>query len=369
MRIKPSEEAIKKIPVALPSKVLHEQTNLLEIKKKSELFQNNKLKIKWVQLDPNGLCNAKCWFCPVAYEGNPKKSQKTMSIETMENILKQIDEGRGDFVEPNMSVIVPFNFNEVLLYPHFEEMLKLMRKYKFKISISTNAVPLTKAKIDIIKQYPDVVGRVNLNVPSAFEEEWASFTGLNPKMFKKVIANIEYAVEELSEWTKKAKLCWMFNHVDANSVDSENGWGTLLGNAPAIDLDLETGTSINTINKFKEIFPEIHYYENHEVLDRLGFLDRLGIFSNKDYINRDVKKDKTKVIGCNFDGENQAEEILHINANGDVHLCCQDFNFESIYSNIHEKSLKEIWHSIERKKAVSQAYNTFCKECQYAVWE
>jgi hypothetical protein len=27
--------------------------------------------IKVVQLDPNGLCNAKCWYCPVAYGGNP----------------------------------------------------------------------------------------------------------------------------------------------------------------------------------------------------------------------------------------------------------------------------------------------------------
>ena len=42
--------------------------------------------IKVVQLDPNGLCNAKCWFCPVAYGGNPKIGQKNMDFDALKNI-------------------------------------------------------------------------------------------------------------------------------------------------------------------------------------------------------------------------------------------------------------------------------------------
>ena len=61
--------------------------------------------------------------------------------------------------------------------------------------------------------------------------------------------------------------------------------------------------------------------------------------------------------------------VLHINANGDVHLCCQDFNFETVYFNVKEKSLKEIWHSVERKRAIQNAYDTICRDCQYAIWE
>ncbi|NBX27055.1 MAG: radical SAM protein [Chitinophagia bacterium] len=369
MGIVPSEEAKNAVPVQQTSLVAHKSLNIIDIKKKDKLLQTNKQKITWVQLDPNGLCNAGCWFCPVKYEGNNKAAQENMSIELMESILKQLDAGKGDFVEPLMYVIVPFNFNEVLLYPHFEEMLLLMRKYKFKIPISTNGVPLTKSKVDIIKKYPDVVGRINLNVPSAFEEEWAEFTNFNPKLFNKVIDNIAYAVQELTDWTSKAKLCWMFNHIDEDGANEETGWGKLLENAPNIDLDKENGTLAKTMKKFQEMFPEIYYEKNHEILDRMGFLDRVGVFTNQDYIKKHIKKDKTKVIGCSFDGENQAVDILHINANGDVHLCCQDFNFESVYANVKEKSLRDIWYSIERKKAVAEAYNTFCKECQYAVWE
>ena len=43
--------------------------------------------IKVVQLDPNGLCNAKCWFCPVAYGGNPKIGQKNMDFDALKNII------------------------------------------------------------------------------------------------------------------------------------------------------------------------------------------------------------------------------------------------------------------------------------------
>ena len=48
--------------------------------------------IKYINIDPNGICNAKCWFCPVAYVGNSKENKTNMSIETMENILNQINE-------------------------------------------------------------------------------------------------------------------------------------------------------------------------------------------------------------------------------------------------------------------------------------
>ena len=35
-----------------------------------------KYKIHQLQLDPYGVCNAKCWCCPVRYEGNPAEGKE-----------------------------------------------------------------------------------------------------------------------------------------------------------------------------------------------------------------------------------------------------------------------------------------------------
>ena len=49
--------------------------------------------IKVAQIDPNGLCNSKCWFCPVAYSPNPAIARKNMPINDIESILKQLHAG------------------------------------------------------------------------------------------------------------------------------------------------------------------------------------------------------------------------------------------------------------------------------------
>lgn len=353
----------------IPSKEFRKNLNIVAIKEKTRLGENNKWPIQYVQLDPNGLCNAKCWFCPVAYEGNPESIKTNMPIDMLESILKQLADGRGDFVATDMKRIVPYNFNEVLLYPHFEEMLSLFRKYDFFMPISTNAVNLTKKKIDLIKNYQDVVHKIWLNVPSAFPEEWSKYTGFNIKLFDRVLENIKYAIKELPEMVEQQRIFFIFNNFDEKAIDEKNGWATLMENSPISDLDIKDGTAEKTRQEFKKIFPELTNVENHEVLDRLGFLERLNIFTNAEYIKRDIKKGKTKVIGCDFDGDSQTENVLHINADGTVHLCCQDFNMESIFFNIKDKTLKEIWHSQERRNAINEAYKTFCRDCQYAVWE
>ena len=54
--------------------------------------------IKFIQLDPNGLCNAGCWFCPVSTLGNPPHQIEQMPIEVFESAIKQITELKGDII-------------------------------------------------------------------------------------------------------------------------------------------------------------------------------------------------------------------------------------------------------------------------------
>ena len=320
-----------------------------------------KHKIKNVLIDPNGLCNAKCWFCPVAYAGNPVIGKSNMSIETMEDIFKQLHEGIGDFVSPEIK-FWPFHFNETLLYPQFEEMLKLYSKYNFKMALFSNGVNLTVEKINIILKYPETIDRIVLNIPSAFEEEWAQFTGFNIKLFNKLINNLKY-LEENKKFLKNTFIMIQVNGVNDNSLYKNNGSMKLLANNLNIDLDMENGSNAKTVKYFKEKFTKFAITKDVNLSDRVNVLQKLNVFSNQEYIK---SQDKTKIVGCELERD---IDWLHISSKGDIFLCCEDFNFETICTNIKDKTIKEIWYSEERKNMIQDSFNGFCKNCVRAIWE
>ena len=316
-------------------------------------------KISHINIDPNGLCNAKCWFCPVAYLGNPKDNISVMPIETMEDIFKQLDSGRGVWVD-EFICNTPIHFNEVLLYPHFEEMLELHRKYNITMGIYTNGVNLTREKTDLIKKYKDVVVQVMLNVPSLNEKQWAEFTGFNIKIFPKLIDNLKYAESELVELFPKENFCIMANGINEKSLFKNGGTIDLLDKAPHYDLDVYTGTLAKIVDEMKVILPKINIWGRNNLGDRTSILEKLSIISNQSAIK---EKNKGKVVGCSagFD------ETLYISATGNMYICCVDFSYETVYANIKDKPIKEIWHSLERKKALKKAYEGLCTDCLYGV--
>lgn len=309
--------------------------------------------IKLVQLDPNGLCNLGCWFCPVAYDGNPAIGRKTMSIETIRSILEQLKAGIGDFVDPQFSFIYTAHYNEVLLYEHFKEMLDLFREHGVRTVVLTNGSPLTKEKMDIIKEYNDVVDLIHFNTPSADAATWSKMTGKPEKMHQRVMDNIRYAIDNFPV----EKISMQVNGINQSSLR----YTELLENAPEINLDDNTGDTAIALKQMKESFPEIRIFPNISLVDRAGNLDTRKIMKNK--INK-----KGKVIGCNNMGS-RTEDWIHINANGDVFLCCNDYEFETIFANINEKPIKEIWESQERKNMIKNSYENFCTSCVHAVWK
>jgi radical SAM protein with 4Fe4S-binding SPASM domain len=316
--------------------------------------------IKHINIDPNGVCNAKCWFCPVAYLGNPKENRGTMSIETMESILKQIDEGRGDFVDPDIDIVNnPIHYNETLLYPYFKEMLDLHRKYNIKMYIFSNGVNLTIDKTDLIKDYSDVVTDVILNVPSIEKDQWSKFTGFNPKLFDKLINNLQYASDILSDTFKGEQLMILVNGISPEAKIQNGGWMEVLENAPFYS-DSEHR---RIVDKMQEMFPKFMVSLRNNLSDRTNVLSELKIISNQSAIQ---KNQKGKVIAC---GNKYPDQELFISATGNVYLCCADFNYETTYENINNKTIKEIWNSQERQDAIKKAYAGVCTSCFRAVWD
>ena len=309
--------------------------------------------IKLVQLDPNGLCNLGCWFCPVAYEENPLIGRNTMSLETIRSVIEQLKDGVGDFVDPEFSFIYTAHYNEVLLYKHFQEMLDLFREHGIRTMVLTNGSPLTKDKMDIIKEYSDVVDLIHFNTPSADAVTWAKMTGKPEKMHQKVMDNIRYAIDNFPN----ERVSLQVNGINETSL----GYMELLPNAPEIDLDDNTGDTATAVNQMKENFPEINIFANTALVDRAGYLDARGIMKNQ-------ITGKGKVVGCNNMG-GRPDTWIHINANGAVFLCCNDYDFETVFGNVNDTPIKEIWGSQERQDMIAHSYENFCTTCIHSIWE
>lgn len=325
------------------------------------------------QIDPNGNCNSKCWFCPVAYVPNPEIGKKTMPIELFESLIRQLHEGKGKFVSENFSGIYTAHYNEVLMYAYFEEMLEVLRKYNMGTVILSNGTPFTKKRIDVIKKYQDVVRGICLNIPAAEADLWSRLTGFPEATFEKMIDNIKYAHVELEPYIKSKAFSIQMNGMNMNSLSQHGGWLDVLPSAPKLDLDVETGDLRRNYLKFKEMFPDTQIFEMPSLVDRAGYLDVHGIITNKTGIEKYLTDHgkKTRVIGCNNGKEvgGRPNGWIHVNANGDLFICCNDYDFGTTFGNLNENTLEEIWWSDRHREMVEHSYNTMCRTCASAVWE
>jgi radical SAM protein with 4Fe4S-binding SPASM domain len=131
---------------------------------------------------------------------------------------------------------------------------------------------------------------------------------------------------------------------------------SLLENMPEIDLgnDLE-----ESFKFFSNRFPEIVVSKEDDLSDRAGYLENDKIFKNK-------KTKGSHVIGC---GQSIMDEWLYINALGDIFMCCDDFNFDTVFANIKDNDLVSIWNSNKRSDAIKNTFDTLCRNCAIAIWD
>ena len=88
------------------------------------------------------------------------------------------------------------------------------------------------------------------------------------------------------------------------------------------------------------------------------------------YGEKYLKKKGSRVIGCNggIEFRSRTNEWVHINPNGDLFICCADYNFETVFGNVNSTSLKNIWSSRERQEMIKKSYSDMCTKCSAAIW-
>lgn len=321
-----------------------------------------KAKIQRVQLDVFGFCNAKCWYCPVKYIPQPEEGMVQMPLETVEKILSQLYDERtkeDSIIGDEFGLIMFNHYSEILLYKDFAGLLELMRKYRgLQTYILSNGVNLTKDKVDLIKEYKDVITHVGLNIPAFERELWSKRAGFPEKRFDDLVANLEYAQQELAYLGSDLQIHVNgMNDIDFTGRTTKGPKFDELG----IDLDTETGEWQAQIALAKNLFPGYTVNPGH-LMDRTGLLS--DYISNKEMQERRLKS--RIVVGCGNWGD-RTTEWLHINAAGDVILCCNDYNFDYKFGNINTQSIREIWGSDAHAATVERAYREICVNCTAAM--
>lgn len=328
-----------------------------------------KIQITDMQFDLNGVCNAGCWFCPVAYEIAPKR--QNMDIRHVEQILNDVLSEKGRLVSENFKHIYTAHYNEILLYPDYEAFLVLLEERVLTTMVLTNGIALTPKMTDILVRHEKAISGINFNIPAIEKEEWKKQAGFkSDRMYDRLIENITYLLEKMPERTANGNISVGMNGIIANSFFEVGGW-------------IEKGSNMDVANDvlaqqhalFKQKFPGLHIYMNPSIVDRDHLLEKNGIISLSRATDVYNKKGK-EVIGCRNGSMSFEREKLtgrpfgwiHISSLGDLFLCCQDFHIKSKFGNIIERPLREIWLDDKHVDLIYDSFNGVCKECNYAQW-
>lgn len=337
--------------------------------------QLSQYKISQLQLDPFGFCNARCWFCPVKYQGNPEHAREHMSVDLLHRVLKNIIDERDrpdGLVDSKFWFFYTAHYNEVLLYKHFEDLLKISREFKLQFMVLTNGIPLTPEKTDLILEYSDVVNGICFNVPAFEPELWSKRVGVSDRQFDRLISNIHYAQSRFVNLMRIGAISIQVNGVDSNSFEDRGGWLTKGSEfLTDIDLDPETGEVAQQVNLAKAIFPGMPVYARPNPVDRAGSLD--SIISNKSAIVKFLQRgDSSKnVIGCTNGREvgGRTYGWLHVNSLGQVFLCCNDINMDVVFGDMRTQELRDFWGSYRHIDKILESYQTICRTCSSAKFE
>lgn len=328
---------------------------------REEIKENlSKFKIKNVQFDLNGFCNSKCWYCPVKYL--PQPSRQNMPIKYVEKILDNIIAEKGNIIDPNFVHIYTAHYNEIVLYPYFEDYLKLLSDRGIYTMVLTNGVGLTPKVTDIITKYKNIISGINFNIPAIEKNEWSKQTCFNIDKHDQLLTNIQYLIDSLPENVNNKTISVGMNGITNNSFFERGGWIEKLNKFPEI-----TNNTLSEQEKlFKEKFPNLSIYTNSALLDRNGLMAENEIYSSKNGVEKFIKK-STNVIGCVTD---RIYNWLTINSFGDLFLCCQDYNQTTKFGNIVDNKISDVWFSEKHIELLYKEINSgMCVDCIFAKWK
>jgi len=296
----------------------------------SVIGYGNALKIKYffekpkpkeIIIDICAACNAACPFCPRLYMPE-ERSKGYMSLDLFKFILEEAK-------REGIKNIRLYSTAEPTLHPQFDEIIDLLKKDDFFVSVSTNASLLDK-HIDALMK----VDILQFSIEGWDKESYEKYRV--PLKFDRVYANIKLFHEEKLKVT----------------------------NAPKVSTNLLL-TKSTDLEKYMELWAEfideikIHFMLEATTYEKNKFVSKKNAKIEEEYY---AFENQEKNFGCSY-----PYNILTIAFDGKIALCCNDFSASMNIGNI-EEGIKNVFDSPIlnkiRKEFTNQELDV-CKECSF----
>jgi len=280
-----------------------------------------KPKPKEIIIDICAACNAACPFCPRLYMPE-ERSKGYMSLDLFRFILEEAK-------REGIKNIRLYSTAEPTLHPQFDEIIDLLKKDNFFVSVSTNASLLDK-HIDALMK----VDILQFSIEGWDKKSYEKYR--IPLKFDRVYANIKlFHKEKLKVKNSPKILTNLLLAKDTNLEKYMELWGDLIDNIQ-IHFMLEATT-----------------YENEK------FVSKRNQKLDDEYYNFESVKENF-ICGYPFN-------ILTIAFDGKIALCCNDFSASMNIGNIKD-GIMNVFNSQVLKMIRDEFYKQNldkCKDCSF----
>ena len=290
-----------------------------------------------INIDPTNMCNFKCIFCPTGNDELRKITHRPSGHMTLELFKKLIDDIKQ--FSNKVKTLLLHKDGEPLLNKNIIEMIKYAKQADCfeSIVLTTNASLLTPSISE--KLVTSGVDIIRCSIYHTTDEGYKELTR-NNIAYLKIIENIKY----------------LYDFKESNNK-----------NMHIFVKTLNTDMSQTNINKFFKDFEDIADTVN---------IDGLIGYSNTSKVDLTLGKAKYAIDGkseLNYDRVVCPDPFkqIAINFNGEVSVCCVDWNMVGIIGDANTESVIDIWngdklreHRITQLKGNRDTIST-CQGCQY----
>lgn len=272
---------------------------------------------KVIEIQFHNRCNSNCLICPYK---DMKYTYEKMDNLIFEKFLNELDESK-------IERIIPYLNNEPFLDPFFiDKIEKIRERYKkLEIEISSNVSLINEKHLEKLAKLNITELRL-----SVFGYKDETYNKMMPGLNKEIVFN---KLEMISKMMENTNTIISIVMIDDNEIAEEE------------------------FISMKSLCDELNYK-----FERWGYLDRSD---NVSYKSNGINN--INVCDCE---QNRPKERMHILSNGDVILCCQDWEHTNIIGNIRKNSIREIWNSEKYKDIRDSLYNKgrigpkICQKCK-----
>lgn len=283
------------------------------VHRKMERYKNLPFR---VMIENTNICGADCIFCPHRFM---KREKGIMELELSKKI---IDECKALGIE----YVTIYGFGEPLLDPHFFERIKYAKsKGISRVTTNTNAGYLNDDNVKKILE-------------SRLDEIYISFDAATEEVYKKIRPGLEFSMVEKN----------ILSLVKAKAKSKTNKPEIILS---FVESSLNTREVDKYIRKWKDKVDHISISLIHNWTGDIEFEES----------SNEGRRDPCRLLWTD----------MVISWNGDVPLCCNDYENKVLLGNINERSIQEIWSGLQleqiRQWHLEKDFtkSLICKNCKY----